>query len=83
MVKFMPQRAYHGMNHFFLIFLSLLICHFNLPYFNYTRYIKMSRKFSGLQKEVLTLYRQCLRSVYEKPEVCSTNETKGRNMIIY
>ncbi|GMM47879.1 Sdh6 protein [Pichia kluyveri] len=27
----------------------------------------MAKKFSGLQKEALTLYRKCLRSVYEKP----------------
>lgn len=30
----------------------------------------MVKKFSGIQKEVLTLYRSCLRAVYEKPKVC-------------
>ncbi|ONH75805.1 Succinate dehydrogenase assembly factor 1, mitochondrial [Pichia kudriavzevii] len=28
----------------------------------------MVKKFSGIQKEVLTLYRSCLRAVYEKPK---------------
>jgi len=36
-------------------------------------YTTIARRFSGLQKEVLTLYRQCLRSVQLKPEVSILN----------
>lgn len=38
----------------------------------------MAKKFSGLQKEALTLYRNCVRSIYQKP-IVSIEQNHSKN----
>lgn len=44
-----------------------LICHYNGDFEDIHYCIIMARRLSGLQKEVVHLYRQCIRTAHKKP----------------
>lgn len=40
-------------------------------------------RYSGLQRQVIALYRMCLREIRKKPEVRATYDSKYRSLTVF